>query len=50
MNKKMFYVFGSGFGGGLVGFSANRLDTTFGIITSTIGIFLMVFCIIKANK
>lgn len=53
--KKVFYLIASGFGGGLIGFFANKLNTGIGIIMFTIGIFIMCvsifrICEIKEGK
>ena len=49
-NKKILYMFLCGFGGGLIGYFANKLSNPFGIIMFTLGIMLLVFSSIKISK
>ena len=48
--KNIVYNLICGLGGGLIGCFASRLDTNFGIILFTLGIFLLVFSCIKLSK
>lgn len=50
MKKDFLYSMMCALGGGLVGFSANRISEIYGSILFTLGIFLMTFSIIKLNK
>lgn len=48
--KKRLYGVLCGVGGTLIGVFANRLDTIYGGVLFTFGVFLLVFSIIKLNK
>lgn len=47
---KLIYVLGSGFGGGLIGCFANKLNTIFGCVMFGIGVFILTYCCYKAAK
>ena len=47
---KILYGIMCGAGGILIGVFANRLDTIYGGVLFTFGVFLLVFSIFKLNK
>jgi len=49
-NQKMLYTILCALGSGAIGFFANKLTEAYGCIFFGIGVFLMVFSIIKLNK
>ena len=50
IKEKTLYGILCGVGGTLIGVFANKLDTIIGVALFTLGVFLLVFSIIKLNK